>query len=153
MHRCLSWIRRFNRCLTDLHQKLGHRIIRQPSDAPMPIASVFPVLLKYLCLDFFDLDFFTVFSILVRWTEELSGRCPETREGRLPLDPRPLIGTTVGAALWALLRFSLSSLEPKILRMIILTIILVPLIALSFDHQNHSKWYKWCHVRYKRTLV
>ena len=60
MHRCLSWIRRFNRCLTDLHQKLGHRIIRQPSDAPMPIASVLPVLLKYLCLDFFDLDFFTV---------------------------------------------------------------------------------------------
>ena len=25
---------------------------------------------------------------------------------------------------------------------------LVPLIALSFDHQNHSKWHKWCHVRY-----
>ena len=20
---------------------------------------------------------------------------------------------------------------------------------LSFDHQNHSKWHKWCHVRYK----
>ena len=58
----------------------------------MPIASVLPVLLKYLCLDFFDLDFFTVFSILVRWTEELSGRCPETRERRLPLDPRSLTG-------------------------------------------------------------
>ena len=27
---------------------------------------------------------------------------------------------------------------------------LVPLIALSFDHQNHSKWHKWCHVRYTR---
>ena len=26
---------------------------------------------------------------------------------------------------------------------------LVPLIALSFDHQNHSKWHKWFHVRYK----
>ena len=25
---------------------------------------------------------------------------------------------------------------------------LVPLIALSFDHQNHSKWHKWCHVRF-----
>ena len=36
----------------------------------MPLASVLPVLL----------------------TEELSGRCPETREGRLPLDPRPLTG-------------------------------------------------------------
>ena len=51
-----------------------------------------PVILKYLCLDFFDLDLFTVSSILVLWTEEVSGRCPETREGRLPLDPRPLIG-------------------------------------------------------------
>ena len=58
----------------------------------MPIASIFPVLLKYLCLDFFDLDFFTVSSILVLWTEELSGQRPETREGRLPLDPRPLTG-------------------------------------------------------------
>ena len=38
--------------------------------------------------------------------------------------------------------FSLSSLEPKSLRMIILTIILVLLIALTFDHQNHSKWHK-----------
>ena len=75
-----------------LASKPGHRIIRQPSDAPMPIASVLSVLLKYLCLDFFDLDFFTVSSILVLWTEEVSGRCPETREGRLPLDPRPLIG-------------------------------------------------------------
>ena len=26
--------------------------------------------------------------------------------------------------------------------------LLVPLIALSFDHQNHSKWPKWGHVRY-----
>ena len=25
---------------------------------------------------------------------------------------------------------------------------LVPLIALSYDHQNHSKWHKWCHIRY-----
>ena len=20
---------------------------------------------------------------------------------------------------------------------------------LSFDHQNHSKWHKWCHIRYR----
>ena len=33
--------------------------------------------------------------------------------------------------------------------MVILIIILVPLIALSFDHQNHSKWHKLFHVRYK----
>ena len=25
---------------------------------------------------------------------------------------------------------------------------LVPSIALSYDHQNHSKWHKWCHVYY-----
>ena len=25
---------------------------------------------------------------------------------------------------------------------------LVPLIALSHNHQNHSKWPKWGHVRY-----
>ena len=125
MHRCLSWIRRFNRCLTDLHQKPGQRIIRQPSDAPMPIASVLPVLLKYLCLDFFDLDFFTVSSILVLWNHRRGG-------------PSGL-ATHI---------FSLSSLEPKSLRMVILTIILIPLIALSFDHQNHSKCHKWCHVRY-----
>ena len=25
---------------------------------------------------------------------------------------------------------------------------LVTLIALSYDHQNHSKWHKWCHVHY-----
>ena len=55
-------------------------------------ASVQSVILKYLCLDLFDLDFFTVSLILVLWTEEVSERCPETREGRLPLDPRPLIG-------------------------------------------------------------
>src|SRR6185503_3180870 len=45
-----------------------------------------------------------------------------------------------GAALRpAYLLLSLSSLEPKRLRMVILIIILVPLIVLSFDHQNHSK--------------
>ena len=38
------------------------------------------------------LNFFTVSLILVLWTEEISGRCPETREGRLSLDPRPLTG-------------------------------------------------------------
>ena len=55
----------------------------------MPMASVLPVLL----------------------TEELSGRCLETREGQVPLDPRPLtVGTPVGAALRALLRLSSLSL-------------------------------------------
>ena len=37
-------------------------------------------------------------------------------------------------------------------RNVLLTKPLVPLIALSFDHQNHSKWHKWCHVRYRVAL-
>ena len=84
--------------------------------------------------------FFEVSSIFVLWTEEVSGRCPETREGR-----NHRRGGPSGLATHI---FSLSSLESKSLRMVILTIILDPLIALSFDHQNHSKWHKWCHVRY-----
>ena len=24
---------------------------------------------------------------------------------------------------------------------------------LSFDHQNHSKWHKWCHVRFKEHCI
>ena len=58
-----------------------------------------------LCLDLFDLDFFTVSSILVPWTEEVSGRCPETREGRNPRRGGPL-----GLAMPV---FPLSSLEPE----------------------------------------
>ena len=78
-------------------------------------ASVQPVILKYLCLDFFDLDFFMVSSILVLLTEEVSGRCPETREGRNHRRGGPSgLATPI---------FSLSSLEPKSLRMVILTIV------------------------------
>ena len=61
-------------------------------------------------------------------TEELSGRCPETREGRLPLDPRPLTGGPSGLAT-PIFSFSLSSLESKSLRMIILTITLVQVLC------------------------
>ena len=71
-----------------------------------------------LCLVRFDLNFFTVSSILVPWTEEVSGRCPETREGRNPI-------------------FSLSSLEPKSLRMIILTIILVQVLCCLYQSSKH----------------
>ena len=52
------------------------------------LSSVQPVIVNCLCFDLFDLDFFTVSSILVLWTEEVLGRCPKTREGRLPLDLR-----------------------------------------------------------------
>ena len=30
-----------------------------------------------------------------------------------------------------------------------LTKVLIPLIALLINHQNHSKWHKWCHVRFR----
>ena len=53
----------------------------------------------------------------------------------------------------ALLRLFTSSLGSNSLRMVILTIILVPLIALLIDHQNHSKWHKWCHVRFTAAQV
>ena len=34
-------------------------------------------------------------------------------------------------------------------RNIHLTKVLVSLIVLSYDHQNHSKWHEWCHVHYR----
>ena len=37
-------------------------------------------------------------------------------------------------------------------RNIHLTKPLVPFIVLSYDHQNHLKWHKWCHVRYNLLL-
>jgi len=59
-------------------------------------------------------DFFTVSSILVS-------------------------GTTVGAAIRALLRLFTSSVGS---RNVHLTKVLISLIALLIDHQNHSKWHK-----------
>ena len=44
---------------------------------------------------------------------------------------------------FALLRLFTSSLGS---RNVHLTKVLIPLIALLIDHQNHSKWHKWCHV-------
>ena len=38
-------------------------------------------------------------------------------------------------------------------RKVHLTKVLIPLIALSIDHQNHSKWHTWCHVRYTDKLI
>ena len=93
-----------------------------------------------LRFDLFDLDFFTVSSILVLWTEEVSGRCPETHEGRLPLDPHPLISPS-GLATSI---FSLSSLEPKSLRMVILTLILVQVLCCLYQSPKHyiEIWHK-----------
>ena len=87
-----------------MHRCPWCRFFRQASDAPVPLASVLPVLL----------------------TEELAGCCPETREGRLPLDPRR--GGPSGLAT-PIFSFFLSSLEPKSLRMIILIIILVQVLC------------------------
>ena len=106
------------------------------SESVAPVSTIFlssvqPVILNCLYFDLFDLDFFTVSSILVLWTEEVSGRCPETREGRLPLDPRPRNPRRGGPSGLAAPIFSLSSLEPKSLGMFILTIILVQVLCVS----------------------
>ena len=75
------------------------------------------------------LNFFTVSSILVLWTEEVSGRCPETREGRNPRRGGP---SGLAAPI-----FSLSSLEPKSLGMFILTIILVQVLCCLYQSPKH----------------
>ena len=56
-------------------------------------------------------------------SEELSGRCPETREGR-----NPRRGGPSGLTMY-IFSFSLSSLETKSLRMVILTIMLVQVLC------------------------
>ena len=57
-------------------------------------------------------------------TEELSGRCSETREGRNPRRGGPSgLATHIFS-----FSFSLSSLEPKSLIMVILTIMLVQVL-------------------------
>ena len=51
---------------------------------------------------------------------------------------------------FALLNLLNTFLEPKKIH---LTNLLVPLIALLYDHQNHSKWHKLWHVRYTTKFV
>ena len=55
----------------------------------------------------------------------------------------------VFSSCFALLGLFTSSLGSRNVHLINL---LVPLIALSIDHQNHLKWYKWCHVRYTNKI-
>src|SRR6185312_16404815 len=86
--------------------RLASSLEHSRSNAPMPLfePSVHPVPISRLGFNSL-LHQITIASILpttigctdahasvlpVLSTEELSGRCPETREGRLPLDPRPL---------------------------------------------------------------
>jgi len=65
---------------------------------------------------------------------------------------RFLQNSSISAFLWALSScFALHGLftSSLISRNVLLTKSLVPLIVWSFDHQNHLKWHKWCHVRYR----
>ena len=66
-----------------------------------------------------------------------------------------LLNSSNSAFLWVLSScFALYGLFTSSLgsRNVHLTKPLVQLITLSYDHQNHSKWYKWCHVRYNLPL-
>ena len=122
MHRCLTWNRRFNRC-------------------------------------------FTCFST---WSTEALRLDPQRgrRIIRQPSDA-PMLGhwffrcyrflqnSSISAFLWVLSScFALHDLFILSMGSINALLIkpLVPLIALSFDYQNHSKWHKWCHVRYNLPL-
>ena len=127
MHRCIAGLTGAEgSSLGLLTSSLEHSMPNTPM--PVVIPSVQPVPHKHQgigssdnhrmhrCLGIGSIgatDFFTVSSILVPWTEEVSGR--NHRRG--------------GPSGLAMPIFSLSSLEPKSLRMVILTIILVQLLC------------------------
>ena len=77
--------------------------------------------------------------LTVHWTSCL--------DGALDISSRRCIGRLVSTVHWTL------SKRPKESYKYDLANSLVPLIALSHDHQNHSKWPKWGHVRYIFILV
>ena len=135
MHRCFTGSTGAeNLALAQLALSLEHNT----PNAPMPLfePSVHPVPISWL-----DFDSLLHQNIMASVLPTTIG-CTGVHASVLPvLRTEELSGLTLAI-------FSLSSLEPKSLRMIILTIILVSLIALSIDHQNHSKWHKRCHVRY-----
>ena len=135
--------RRFNRCLwVSLHFKSLHRrvvfrhrwFIRRKTvvlafwfhctdEYNLPnVGLTGNSKLSLSCL--FWLDFFTVSSILIPWTEEVSGRYPETTVGGGPSGLAKHI-------------FYLSSLEPKSLKMVILTIILVQVLCCLYQSPKH----------------
>ena len=76
---------------------------------------------------------------MVGWTSRL--------DGALDVLSRRCIGHLVSTVHWT------SSKGPRKSYKYDLTNSLVPLIALSLDHQNHSKWLKWGHVRYNVSSV
>ena len=119
LHWCLTWARRFNRCYWD-------------------------------------------FLTWISWHTKLR-RCIGRRIFRLPSDA-PMLwhrffrclcflqNSSNSAFLWVLSScfvlydFFTSSLGSRNVHS---TKPLVPLIALSYNQQNHSKWHKWCHICYE----
>ena len=79
------------------------------------------MIVNCLCFDLSDLDFFTVSSILVLWNH---------RRGL----STPIFTVSSGLATPI---FSLSSLEPKSLRMVILTIILIQVLCCLYQSPKH----------------
>ena len=122
MHRCLSWSRRFNRCFI-----LSSLDLQRRTDLCQ-------------CQGIRSSD------------NHRMHRCYRHRFFRCYWFQQ---NSSNSAFLWVLSScFALHGLFTSSLgsRNVHLTIPLVPLIALSFDHQNHSKWHKWCHVRYNLSL-
>ena len=95
------------------------------------------------------------------------GQKPGRRIIRQPTDA-PMLGASVQPVLQVtveLIHFSISSGSFFVFalyglftsslgsRNVHLTKTLIPLIVLSLDHQNHSKWHKRCHVRYNLPIL
>ena len=122
LHRCLSWHCRFNRCFTWSSLDL-HLALR--------------LALMLGCQIFRQPSDAPMLRHRFFWCYKF------------------LQNSSISAFLWVLSSyFALHDLFTPSMGSInvLLTIPLVTLIALSFDHQNHSKWHKWCHVRYNLPL-
>jgi len=130
---------------------LTSSLVQRTANAPMPFLgpSVQPVPKGWLGFD----------SILHQTSWRRFFRLPPDAPMPMASDLPVLLirrGPPVGAALRALLRLSSLSLfvitwtkKPENDH---LNNHISPSVVLSFDHQNHSKWHQWCHVRYNLPL-
>ena len=140
MHRWLSWIRRFNRCFTWSSE--AYRLVPQARSSDH--------LTTIECTDAYSIGSSGATEVSLSWflwlgfLHGLFNSCPLDRRAfrALPWDPRgaapprppsanraePRRGGPSGLTT-PIFYFSLSSLEPKSLRMVILTIILVQVLC------------------------
>ena len=113
----------YSKCLTSVQPVLPKLPDVLQVNAPTYViflALVQPVILKYLCLDCFDL------------VSSRSLQSSNTLDRRASWNPR-----SGGPSGLATPIFSLSSLEPKSLRMVILTIMLVQVLCCLYQSPKH----------------